>query len=72
MSFECEQVFAGLEDRLDPLPDWCEVGSAGGFVFAAWSCDCRSEGGGVLLEVAAGVALVCDDDDRAVVLEPAQ
>jgi hypothetical protein len=37
VAFEGEQVFAGLEDRLDPLPDWGEVGAACGFVFALGS-----------------------------------
>src|SRR5579864_8713672 len=30
VAFECEQVFAGPEDRLDALPDWGEVGPCPG------------------------------------------
>src|SRR5438046_63442 len=35
VSFERQQVFAGLEDRFDPLSERCEVWSAGGLVCAA-------------------------------------
>src|SRR3954467_11644362 len=59
---EGEQVFAGLEDRLDPLPDGCEVRSAAGLVFAAWPHDRCVEVGGGLLELAAGVAFIADDE----------
>src|SRR4051794_41338175 len=60
VAFEGEQVFAGLEDRLDPLPDGCEVRSAAGLVFAAWPHDRCVEVGGGLLELAAGVAFISD------------
>src|SRR2546423_2881392 len=42
VAFEGEEVFAGLEDRLDPLADRCQVWSAGGLGLAA-----PSGGGGV-------------------------
>ena len=35
VAFEGEEVFAGQEDRLDPLPDRGEVWSLAGFVFAS-------------------------------------
>src|SRR3954447_17598910 len=37
VAFECEQVFAGLEDRFDSLPDRRQVGAAAGLVVAAWA-----------------------------------
>src|SRR5438477_10009007 len=54
VAFEGEEVFAGLEDRLDPLPDWRQVRPGSAFVFAAWSDDRCGELGAVALEVAAG------------------
>ena len=60
VAFEAEQVFAGVEDRFDSLPDRCEVGPLPGFVFAAWPDDCGGELGGGVFELAAGVALVAD------------
>ena len=39
VAFEGEEVFAGVEDRFDPLSDWREVRPVGGFVFAAGSDD---------------------------------
>src|SRR5438552_6740989 len=68
VAFEAEQVFAGLEDRLDSLPDRGEVGAAAGFVFAAWPDDCGCELGGGVFELAAGVALVADDGEGAAAL----
>ena len=65
VAFEGEQVFAGLEDRFDPLTDWREVRAATGFVFAARADDRRVELGGGSLEVAAGVAFVADDGQVA-------
>ena len=66
VAFEGEQVFAGLEDRLDPLPDRREVGPAAAFVFAVWADDRRVEVGRGALELAAGVALVADHEEVAV------
>src|ERR1041384_7881123 len=60
VAFEGEQVFAGLEDRFDPLPDRREVESLAGFVFAAGPDDRRVELGGELFELAAGVAFVAE------------
>src|SRR5215212_6030132 len=60
VAFEGEEVFAGLEDRLDPLSDRCEVRSAGGFVFAAGTNDRRLERGCGVFELASGVALVAE------------
>src|SRR5260370_16806118 len=39
VAFEGEEVFAGPEDRLDPLADRREVKTVGGFVFAGGSDD---------------------------------
>src|SRR5574338_453688 len=60
VAFEGEQVFAGLEDRLDSLPDWGEVGAAAGFVLAARAHNRCVEFRRELLELAAGVALVAE------------
>src|ERR1700742_2946287 len=68
VAFEREQVFEGPEDALDPLADRGQVRSGAGFVFAAWADDQRlagTHGGG---EVAAGVALVADHDQRPAAL----
>src|SRR5579859_54874 len=60
VSFEGEQVFAGLEDRFDALTDRREVWPVEGLVSAARPDDrgVEFEGGG--LELAAGVAFVAD------------
>ena len=50
VAFEAEQVFAGLEDGLDPLPDRGQVGSLAGFVFAAGPADGRVQVGGGVFE----------------------
>src|ERR1700683_1369587 len=60
VAFECEEVFAGPEDRLDSLPYGCEVGSLPGFVFAARTDDCGVELADSVGEVTAGVALVAE------------
>src|SRR5215475_4938833 len=60
VAFEGEQVFAGLEDRLDALSDRCEVEPLAGLVFAPWPDDCRVELGGGAFELAAGVAFVAE------------
>lgn len=65
VAFEGEEVFAGLEDRFDPLPDRCQVRPAGLLVFAAWPDDRRFELGGGVFEVGSGVAFVADDGQRA-------
>jgi hypothetical protein len=57
VAFESEQVFAGLEDRLDPLRDRCEVGAAAAFVSAT-----ARDSGGELFDLAAGVAFVADHE----------
>ena len=44
--FEGEQVFAGLEDRLDALSDRCQMQPFAGFVFAAGPDDRGVEFGG--------------------------
>src|SRR5579864_381287 len=68
VAFECEQVFAGPEDRLDALPDWGEVGSLSGLVFAAWPHDRRVELADGRGELAAGVAFVSEQCFAAVAL----
>src|SRR5438093_13315331 len=60
VAFEGEQVFAGLEDRFDALPDRGEVRPAAGFVFAAGPDDRGVESGGGLFELSAGLAFVAD------------
>src|SRR3954463_11209223 len=64
VAFEREQVFAGLEDRLDPLAYRREVGAFAGLVLAARPGDQRLEPEGVGLELPAGVALVADHGHR--------
>src|SRR5437762_607079 len=68
VAFEGEQVFAGLEDRLDPLADRREVRPAGAFVLAVWPDDRRVELGSGVLEGTAGVAFVADHEEVAVAL----
>src|SRR5947209_276323 len=58
VAFEGEQVFAGLEDRLDSLSDWRQVRAAVRFVFAAWPDDRGCELGGGVFELGSGVAFV--------------
>ena len=60
VAFERQEVFAGPEDRLDPLPDWRKVRALPGFVFAAGTDDRGVEVADCLGEVAAGVAFVCE------------
>src|ERR1700676_3034642 len=55
VAFEGEEVFAGPEDRFDPLPDRGEVWSLAGFVFASWTDNGRVEAADCLGEGAAGV-----------------
>ena len=72
VAFEGEDVLAGLEDRFDPLSDRCQVRPLSGFVFAAGAADGGVEVGGGVFELAAGVALIGDDDERAAVVEAFQ
>src|SRR5579872_2833632 len=58
VAFEGEEVFAGVEDRLDPLSDRREVRPSAGLVFAAGPDDGGVEFGGGVFEVASGVAFV--------------
>src|ERR1700681_3236394 len=60
VAFEGEQVFAGREDRLDPLPDRREVGAVSGFVLAPRTHERGVEVADGLREGAAGVALVAE------------
>src|ERR687890_751187 len=49
VAFEGEQVFAGPEDRLDPLAQRRQMRAAGGFVLASGAHDrgvARGDGGG--------------------------
>ncbi len=68
VAFEGEEVFAGPEDRLDALPDGCEVGSLPGFVFAAGTDDGGVEVADGLGELAAGVAFVSEERFASVAL----
>jgi len=72
VSFECEQVFAGPEDRFDSLSDGGQAQPGLGFVFAGWPGDERVEDGGVVFELAAGVAFVADHGQGAVALDAAE
>src|SRR5271157_3075919 len=54
VAFEGEQVFAGPEDRLDPLPDRCEVRPLPGLVFASGTDEGGVEFADSLGERAAG------------------
>src|SRR5215211_3111955 len=59
--FEGEQVFAGPEDGLDPLPDRRQVRPALRFAASRRADDRRAKAGDGVGEVAAGVAFVADD-----------
>ena len=62
VAFEGEDVFEGLEDRLDALADRSEAGASGGwFVGAWWACDDRAEGVDGVFEALSGITLVADD-----------
>src|SRR5438876_1655043 len=65
VAFEGEQVFAGLEDRFDALPERGEVRPVAGFVFAARPDDGGVELAGRGFELVAGVAFVADHAQRA-------
>src|SRR5829696_3576376 len=58
---EREQVFAGPEDGLDPLPDRRQVRPALRFAPSRRADDRRAKAGDGVGEVAAGVAFVADD-----------
>src|SRR5215207_794310 len=58
---EGEQVFAGPEDGLDPLPDRRQVRPALRFAPSRRADDRRAKAGDGVGEVAAGVAFVADD-----------
>src|SRR5215471_6615478 len=62
VAFEGEQVFAGLEDRLDPLSDRCEVEALAWLVLAPGADNRRVEVGGCGFEVASGVAFVAEHE----------
>jgi hypothetical protein len=66
VAFEGQEVFAGSEDALDALADRCQVRAVAGLVFAAWPDErgaAFGNGGG---ELAAGVALIAEQDHGAV------
>src|SRR5215213_4076377 len=65
VAFEGQEVFEGPEDRLDALSDRGQVRSWAGLVFAARADDDRVARVHLGGEVAAGVALVADDDQRS-------
>ena len=67
-----EQVFAGEEDRLDPLADRCQPRPALGLVAAGWTDDPSAQAGDCFGELAAGVALVADDRLAATQCVPEQ
>src|SRR5256712_3077464 len=64
VTFEGEDVLAGLEDRLDPLADRREVWAAARFVSAAGADDVGVERGQFGLEVFASEVLVADQDQH--------
>ena len=61
VSFEGEQVFAGPEDRLDPLSNRREVWPGLWLGLSGRPQDGGAEFGDGIGELAAGVALVADD-----------
>jgi hypothetical protein len=61
VAFQCEQVFAGEEDRFDPLPDRSELNASVGFVLAGWPDDQAAELLDGVFELGSGIALVADD-----------
>src|ERR1039457_6906525 len=64
VTFEGEDVLAGLEDRFDALADRGEVGASAGFVFASRSGDRGVEVGEFGFEVFAAEVLVADQDQH--------
>jgi len=60
VALEGEEVFAGPEDRFDPLADLAESGAVLGFVFAVGTDDPRAELVDLGGELAAGVALLAE------------
>ena len=68
VAFEGEQVFAGLEDRLDPLPDRGDGWPLAGFGLAPRPDDRGVELAGPMFEVAAGVAEIADHEQVALAL----
>src|SRR5437660_2210867 len=60
VAFEGEQVFAGPEDRFDPLSNRGEVRPLAGLVFSSGADDGGVEFGDLLGELAAGVAFVAE------------
>src|SRR5260370_30445668 len=72
VAFEGEEVFAGPEDRFDPLADRREVQTVGGFVFSAGPDDRRVALGDLGGELAAGVALVTQEGLTAFALAALQ
>jgi hypothetical protein len=58
VAFEGEDVFAGLEDRLDPLADWREVRTLADLVFASRAHDRRVERGQLGLEFLTAEVLI--------------
>src|SRR5664279_1300465 len=72
VGFEAEHLLGGLEDALHTLADGRQVRAAAGFVLASGAEDEGAESRGVALKVPAGVALVADDRDRAVVVKAAE
>src|SRR5262245_63258871 len=61
VALEAEQVFAGLEDGLDALPDRGKVRAVVALVAAGGTDDGCAEGAHGVCELPAGVALVADD-----------
>ncbi len=72
VSFEGEEVFAGPEDRLDPLADRREVRAVAGFVAAAGAQDRGIELLDSGEEFAASVVLIADHDLTAATLGAVQ
>src|SRR5215210_4972541 len=65
VAFEGQEVFERPEDRLDALSNRGEVWAAAGLVFAARADDDRVAVEHLGGEVAAGIALVADHDQRS-------
>ena len=69
VAFESEDVFGGVDDRLDPLADAGDDRCLPGFVLAVGADDRGAQLSGGILELGPGVALV--GDDRLAAAQPA-
>ena len=70
VAFEGEDVFEGLEYRLDALPDFPEVCEGGArFVGSWWAYDDCAEGVDGVFEALPGITFVADDWSSPVLVD---